>query len=193
LERVVLLKGAPGEVDYYKMSQAAFSAKDYDKTIALAKVYMAAYPDKPQPYSFFRRSAIASDPDTSKGTGANHLMYLDSVYAGISKDKYKKEIFLNQYYILNYYIKKFVGLKNNPDFKVKSDGTKTEVVEQFLATCQKALDVTDSMLQAFPDPNDDNNKFASGAKAEIQKNIDYYSKPQPAAKKASGGGTSGKG
>ena len=190
MQKAIQFKGGNmGEADFYRITNAAYAAKDYAQTIELAKKYMAAFPDKPQPYSFFRRAAIASDPDTSKGIGADYLMYLDSIYASVNKDKYKKEIFLNQYYILNYYIKKFVGLKNNPDFKVKSDGTKTEVVEQFLATCQKALDVTESMLQAYPDPNDDNNKFAQSAKAEIQKNIDYYSKPQQApVKKGSGGG-----
>jgi hypothetical protein len=34
------------------------------------------------------------------------------------------------------------------------------------------------MLQKYPDPTDDNNKFAVGVKAELQKNIDYYTKPQ---------------
>lgn len=182
--------GTMSEFDYYKLTSTAFTAKNYPLTIELAKKYMIDHPGKPQPYSFFKRAALASDPDTSKGIAAEHLIYLDSVYTVLDKEKYKKDIFLNQYYILNYYIKKFVGLKNNPDFKVKSDGSKTEVVEQFLATCQKALEVTDSMIQLYPDVADDNNRFAQGAKAEIQKNIDYYSKPPVPAKKGGGSGGS---
>jgi hypothetical protein len=51
------------------------------------------------------------------------------------------------------------------------------------------------MLQLYPDPADDNNKFAVSAKAGIQKQIDYYSKPQPARKTggSAGTGASGKG
>jgi hypothetical protein len=33
------------------------------------------------------------------------------------------------------------------------------------------------MITLFPDVADDNNKFAQSVKGEIQKNIDYYSKP----------------
>jgi hypothetical protein len=91
-------------------------------------------------------------------------------------DKYKKDIFVNEYFKLIYYVTKFNNLKKSPDFKVKSDGSKTETVYQFLATCQKALSVTDTMLSLYPDLADENNKFATEQKAAIQKNIDYYSK-----------------
>ena len=70
-----------------------------------------------------------------------------------------------------------VTLQHNPDFKVKTDGTKTPLVEEFLAISQKAVEITESMLQAYPDPNDDNNRYALQAKTQIQKGIDYYTKP----------------
>jgi hypothetical protein len=79
---------------------------------------------------------------------------------------------------LVYYVGAFNNLKKNPDFKVKSDGTRTAVVDQFLATCQKALNITDQMITLYPDAADENNKFASEQRTAIQKNIDYYSKPQ---------------
>ncbi len=176
LKRLVSMKGTTTEADHYKMTAAALGAKDYAQTIELAKSYMAAHPDKPQPYSFFRRAAIASDPDTTSGKGVENLAYLDSIY-GLNRDKYKRELFLNKYYTILYYINKQNALKKSPDFKVKSDGTKTEVVDQFLGICQKSLLVTDQMMELYPDVNDDNNKFAQGVKSEIQKNIDYYSKP----------------
>ena len=176
LKRLVSFKGTSSEADYYKLTASALGAKDYAQTIELAKTYMAAYPDKPQPYSFFRRAAIASDPDTTSGKGVENLAYLDSIY-GLNKDKFKRELFLNKYYTILYYINKQNSLKKSPDFKVKSDGTKTELVDQFLAICQKSLLVTDQMIELYPDVNDDNNKFAQGVKTEIQKNIDYYSKP----------------
>ena len=76
-------------------------------------------------------------------------------------------------------LSRFNTLKKSPDFKVKSDGSRTEVVDQFIATCQLALAVTDKMIELYPDVADDNNKFATEQKAAIQKNIDYYSKQSP--------------
>jgi hypothetical protein len=178
MRKVVEAKGNMGEGDYYRLTSAALNAKDIPQTIELAKKYMIAYPDKPQPYSFYKKASIASDPDTTTGSGVEYLQYLDSVYAAINKEKFKKDIFLNEYYSILYYISKTNTLKKSPDFKVKSDGTRTPVVDQFLDLCQKGLLVTDSMLQKYPDPTDDNNKFAVGVKAELQKNIDYYTKPQ---------------
>lgn len=176
LKRSVEFKGTTTEADYYKLAAAALSAKDISQTMEISKNYMAAYPDKPQPYSFYRRAAIASDPDTTSGKGVENLQYIDSIY-GLNKDKYKRELFLNKYYTILYYINKQNALKKSPDFKVKSDGTKTEVVDEFLGICQKSLQVTDQMIELYPDVNDENNKFAQSVKAEIQKNYDYYSKP----------------
>jgi len=176
MKRLVEFKGTTTEGDYYRLTAAALSAKDYPQTMELAKKYMAAFPDKPQPFTFYRRAAIASDPDTTSGKGVEQLQYIDSIYS-LNKDKYKKELFLNKYYTILYYINKQNALKKSPDFKVKSDGTKTEVVDQFLGICQKSLEVTDKMIELYPDAADENNKFAQSVRSEIQKNIDYYSKP----------------
>jgi Tfp pilus assembly protein PilF len=176
MKRMVELKGTTTEGDYYRITAAALSAKDYPQTIDWAKKYMAAFPDKPQPYTFYRKAAIASDPDTTNGKGVEQLQYIDSIY-NLNKDKYKKELFLNKYYTILYYINKQNTIKKSPDFKIKSDGTKTEAVDQFLVICQKSLEVTDKMIELYPDAADDNNKFAQSVKGEIQKNVDYYSKP----------------
>ncbi|MEI7757633.1 MAG: hypothetical protein WCI80_01180 [Bacteroidota bacterium] len=178
MRKVVEAKGAMGEGDYYRLTSAAYNAKDFTQTIELAKKYMAAYPDKPQPYSFYKKAALASDPDTTTGMGVEYLQYVDSIYTVINKEKYKKDIFLNEYYSIYYYINRTNSLKKSPDFKVKSDGTRTPIVDQFLDFCQKGILLAESMIQKYPDPLDDNNKFAVGVKAELQKNIDYYTKPQ---------------
>lgn len=190
LQKQADLRGTMGEFDYYTMTFAAFNAKDYTETINLAKKYMIAFPGKPQPYAFYTRAAKASDPDTTSGSGAVYLTYLDSVLTGIDKEKHKKEIFLNQYYILNVYLKKMSALENDPDFKVTTDGQKTPVVIAYLEVCQKAVGVTEQMLATYPDPTDESNKYAQNAKNQIQKRIDYYSNP-PETKK--GGGNSGSG
>lgn len=176
-KRVIALKGGVmSEADHYRVTNTAFVAKDFNQAIQLAKNYMAAHPDKAQPYSFFKRSAMQSSKDSSVIVG--HLNYLDSVYTVVGLDKYRKDIYLNEYFRLVYYVSRFNTLKKDPNFKVKTDGTRTEVVDQFLETCQKAVATTDRMMVLYPDAADDNNKFAADQKASIQKNIDYYSKPQ---------------
>jgi hypothetical protein len=181
------LRGGPlTEFDYYKLTSTAYNAKNYALTIDLAKKYMIDFPGKPQPYAFFKRAAILADPDTT-GIAAEHLNYLDSIYTLIDKEKYKKEIFLNLYYILFSTTKAMVALKNNPDFKITTDGKKTATVDQYLEIAKKVVEVLDKMMALYPDPNDDNNKYAAGIKADIVKRIDYYSNP-PVTKKGGGAG-----
>lgn len=175
MKRQMEFKGTMTEADHYRLTAAAFNAKVYPQTIEYAKSYMVAFPDKPQPYSFYKRAAMLVSSDSTVIIG--HLDYLDSVYSVVNKEKYKKSIFVNQYFRLVYYVTKFNNLKKSPDFKVKSDGSRTELVDQFLATCEQALAVTDKMLVLYPDAADENNKFALDQKTAIQKNIDYYSKP----------------
>ncbi|MGL4360639.1 MAG: tetratricopeptide repeat protein [Sediminibacterium sp.] len=185
MKRKLELKGALSEADHYSLTNAAMNAKEYAIGLEFARNYLNAYPDKPQPANFFRRAAIALDPDSTKGTAIEHLAYLNTI---LEKDleKNKTAVFRNNYYTLVFYVNKFNNLKKSPDFKVKSDGTKTEVVDQFLATCQKAVEVTDKMIALFPDATSDENKFATEQKNSILKNIDYYSKPP--AKQPAGGG-----
>jgi len=106
IQKRIALKGFMSEADYYAVTGAALNAKDYPQTMSLAKTYMVAYPDKPQPYRFFKLATLASDPDTTKGIAIAGLTYLDSVYSSIigrlsskdsiSKDKYKTDILRNQ-------------------------------------------------------------------------------------------------
>lgn len=189
LRRLADMRGTMEEYNYYNMSNAALKAKDYPATIELAKKYITAYPDKPQPYFFFKKAAFASDPDTTNGLTVEYLTYLDSVLTVQDKEKHKKEVFLNQYYILNFYLKQMGKLNDDPDFKVTTDGQRTPVVDKYLVMCQKAVAVTDMMLGNYPDPADENNKFAMDVKAKVQKRIDYYTNPPGAKKEGAGGGT----
>jgi tetratricopeptide (TPR) repeat protein len=194
LQKQIALRGGPlTEFDYYTFTNAAFNAKNYPMTIDYAKKYMSAFPDKPQPYSFFKRAALASDPDTT-GIAAAHLEYLDSVYTVVDKEKYKTEIFRNLYYILFSTTKTMTALKNSPEFKITTDGKKTPTVDEYIGVAQKVVSILDRMIALYPDPNDENNKYAAGIKADILKRIDYYSNP-PVTKKtgSSGAGANGKG
>lgn len=195
LQKRVELKGSISEADYYALTTAALNAKDYPQSITLAKKYLLAYPDKPQPYTFLRRAAFGADPDSTNGLLIENLSYLDSMYTVQGKDKYKAEIFRNQYPIIMTYLKKLDILKKNPDLKVKPDGTKPESVQQFLAITQKLVELADMVISEFPDPTDQNNKFAQDVKNGMLKYIDFFSKPPQPVKKGSGGasGASGKG
>jgi Tfp pilus assembly protein PilF len=177
LTKAADLKGGKlSEFDYYAITSAAFNAKEYVQTLNLAKGYLTNFPEKSQPYSFFKRAAMLHSVDSADIIV--QLDYLDSVYAVVDKEKYKKNIFIDEYFKLTYYINKFNDIKKRPDFKVTTSGQRTPAVEEFLATCQKAIEVCDRMMLLYPDPADENNKFAADNKVNIQKNIDYYSKPQ---------------
>ena len=169
------LKGDLTEFDYYKLTSSAFAAKAFDQVIEFAKPYMAAYPDKPHPYSFFKRATMANGTDTA--VIISNLNYLDSVYAKVDLEKHRKAIFLDEYFKINYYVNLFNEIKKRPDFKITTKGDRSPSVDEFLATCQKAIEVADKMLALYPTAGEENNKFAQDVKATIQKNIDYYSNP----------------
>lgn len=169
------LKGELTEFDHYKLTSSAFAAKAYDQVIEFAKPYMAAHPDKPQPYGFFKRATMANGTDTA--VIISNLDYLDSVYAKVDLEKHRKSIFLDEYFKINYYVNLFNEIKKRPDFKITTKGDRSPAVDEFLATCQKAIEVADKMLALYPTEGEENNKFAQDVKATIQKNIDYYSNP----------------
>ncbi len=175
MKRQMEFKGTMGEADYYGITAAALNAKDYAQTINFAKAYMAAFADKSQPYQLYKRAAMLSSTDSS--VIVEHLNYLDSVYAVVDLNKYRKTIFLDEYFKLNYFVNLSNEIKKKPDFKVTNDGTKTESVVEFIATCQKVIIITNRMITLYPDTADENNKYAQDVKAIIQKAIDYYTNP----------------
>lgn len=145
LQKQLDLKGGTmGEFEYYQFTSTALNGKDYPLTIELGKKYLAAFPDKPQPYSFLKRAALASDPDTTTGAAIAVLDYLDSFYMK-DQEKNKKAIFLNLYYRLQYYVNKSKEL-------------------------EKGLEVADKMLALYPTPGDEN-QYATSAKGAIVEGI----------------------
>lgn len=150
LQKVAEFRGTTSEADYYKMTNAAFTAKDYTLTLNLAKAYITAFPDKPQPVSFLRRSAIALDPDSTKGTAIDNLNFLNSF---LEKDieKNRKSIFSNLYYQLLHFGDK---TKNYP----------------------KAMEVLDKMQVLYPTAGTEENTFITNQKTMIQNVMNKQSK-----------------
>ena len=167
LQKQLELKGgAMGEYEYYQFTSTALNGKDYPLTIELAKKYLAAFPDKPQPYSFLKRAALASDPDTTTGAAIEVLDYLDSFYMK-DQEKNKKAIFLNLYYRLQYYVNKSKEL-------------------------EKGLEVADKMLALYPTPGDEN-QYATSAKGAIVEGIKAREKQGSGNKSTSATSSGGSG
>jgi len=142
LQKIVELKGSTSEFDYYRLSNAAQLAKNYALGLEIAKKYLAAFPDKSQPVSFYRKSAIGLDPDTTKGLAIQPLLDLN---AELEKDveKNRKTLFGNDYYMLLYYADK---------------------VKDYA----KAIEVLDKMLVLYPNEGEEN-KFITEQKNFMQK------------------------
>lgn len=87
------------------MVDAAHKAKLYDDAVAMASQYITTFPDQVQGYSLKVRSAMAADPDTSKGSA---IEALDQYSAFMMSDtaKYRKRIINNHGYKIYYYIVK---------------------------------------------------------------------------------------
>ncbi len=142
LQKIVELKGSTSEFDYYRLSNVAQLAKNYALGLEIAKKYLAAFPDKSQPVSFYRKSAIGLDPDTTKGLAIQPLLDLN---AELEKDveKNRKTLFGNDYYMLLYYADK---------------------VKDYA----KAIEVLDKMLVLYPNEGEEN-KFITEQKSFMQK------------------------
>jgi hypothetical protein len=142
IQRLAEIRGITSESDYYKMSNAAQLAKDYVQGLEIAKKYLAAFPDKPQPVTFYKKSAIGLDLDSTKGTAIQPLTELNAI---LEKDieKNRKTIFNNLYYMFLHYGDK---VKNYP----------------------KTIEVLDKMLVLYPTAGEEY-QFATDQKTMIQK------------------------
>ncbi len=142
--QMVAMKGKTTEADFYKLSKAATDAinlsmdsvsmmKSYMLADSITKAYIAAYPDKSQPYSFNVMAAKKADKDTSKGLAIGPInTYNDFLMKDTAKNK--KAIYINDYYLILYY--------NNAN------------------DMQKALDATNQMLMLYPQAGEENHDKA---------------------------------
>lgn len=164
LQTAVKLKGGTmSEYDFFKLTNTAFTAKEYGLTMELAKKYIEAFPTKPQPYSFNVRAAKLIDTAATLGTAVEPVL-LQNDY--LSKDaenleKNKKTIFNNYYYLLKYY---------------------NDVQKE----TQKAIDITDKMLALYPNVGGEENTFATQTKDALTKSLS--SKPATKTPPAKTGG-----
>lgn len=149
LQAAVKFKGGSmSEFDFFKLTNTAFTAKEYGLTMELAKKYIEAFPTKPQPYSFNVRAAKAIDTAATLGTAVEPIL-LQNEY--LSKDadnleKNKKTVFTNYYYLLKYYV------------DVQKEN-------------QKGLEIAEKMLLLYPNAGGEENTFATQTKDALTKSL----------------------
>lgn len=68
LKRIFEINPNNGANNYYYLADAAFKARDFSGSEAIAASYIDKYPDQPQGYYLRKRAAIAVDADTSSGS-----------------------------------------------------------------------------------------------------------------------------
>ncbi len=96
------LRGIKDEVYYYKMSSVALNAKDGIATTDIAKQYIAAFPDRPNGYSFNVKGAKLIDTANNLGivfqavNAQNEFLLKDPI-------KNKQALVNNYYAMMGYY------------------------------------------------------------------------------------------
>jgi len=170
LEKAIQLKGGTmGEFDYYNLANTAFSGKDFGATMEISKKYIAAFPDKPQGYSFNVRAAKGIDTSATLGLAVepillqndflkkqNDILNKDSVANKKAIEKNTSILYSNFCYLMGYY--------ND----VQKD-------------VPKALEACDNIIALYPDVTSEQNKFGVKIKDALQKSQSKPSGTKPAA------------
>lgn len=96
------LRGLKDEVYFFKVASLSVSAKDGVNAAAVAKEYIAAFPDKPQGYTFNNKAAKLLDTSFALGLQFEAAKLQNEFFA---KDpaKYKQGFVQNYYTMMSYY------------------------------------------------------------------------------------------
>lgn len=167
--------GKLSETQYFNIGKTIADAAQADTTStfdsskyllgnSVLQTYVAAYPDKPQPYSFQVRYAKFSDRDTTRGLAIPAIIQQNQFEAKDTAANAKQIIFRNDTYLLLYYA------------QYAKDGAKAD-------NYKKAIDVASQMIALYPDASSDENKYAAGIKDQLQRALDKFEK----SKTSSGG------
>jgi len=141
--KLFAMKPKPSGRDYYDITKASIDAKNYVLADSLSKLYMAAYPDLPQGYTFSVTANKMLDVDTTKGLAVEPVNnYISFLKKDIEKNR--KTIYNSYYYLLVYYA-------------------------QYAKDLQKGVDICDSMIALYPDVASEENKFPNDTKVQLQK------------------------
>ncbi|MFT4153755.1 tetratricopeptide repeat protein [Parafilimonas sp.] len=169
VKQMEALKGGKlSETEYFTLAKAITDAKAADATHtfdsskylvgdSVIQLYITAYPDKPQGYSFRTRFAKMTDADTTRGLAVAPIeQYNDFLSKDTGADN-KKTAYFNYYYLLIYYAQYASDIPKDQEY-------------------QKAIDVTEKMKALYPDPNSEEYKNADGAGKQLQAALDKFNK-----------------
>ncbi len=138
------------EADHYKLNRVSLSAKAYKRIFdTLAPKYVAAFPDKPQPYTFWVAAAKALDTAQTQGLAVEPINKQNDFFL-TDTAKYKKSLYSNYYYLLVYYAEKAKDLA-------------------------KALEITDKMKTLYPAGSEEYN-FAETTGKTLRNNLEKQKK-----------------
>jgi tetratricopeptide (TPR) repeat protein len=96
------LRGLKDEVYYFKVASLSVSAKDGVNATAVAKEYIAAFPDKPQGYTFNNKAAKLLDTNFALGLQFEAAKLQNEFFAK-DPSKYKQGFVQNYYTMMSYY------------------------------------------------------------------------------------------
>jgi Tfp pilus assembly protein PilF len=170
--------GKLSETEYFNLAKAITDAKEADSAAAfdstkyligdsVIMLYVNAYPDKPQGYSFRTRFAKMSDVDTTRGLAVAPIQQYNEFLSKDTSADSKKSMFANYYYLLLYYAQYATDVPKEQEY-------------------QRAIDVTEKMKAIYPDPNTDEYKFADGTGKTLQSSLDKFNKSKAANGSGSG-------
>ena len=165
LLKAATLKGKITSTDYYYITKAAIDAKNCTAADSMARQFIANYPDLAQGYSFNVSAAKMCDVDTTKGLAIEPINNYNT-FLNKEREKNKKAIFNNNYYLLIFYA-------------------------QYAKDLEKAIQVCDDMIALYPDPASEENKFGTTTKDQLSKALQKKGGNGGAASK-NAGNTGGK-
>ena len=170
LEKAIQLKGGTmGEFDYYSLANTAFSGKDFAATMEISKKYIAAFPDKPQGYSFNVRAAKGIDTSATLGLAIEPIL--------LQNDYYKKQ---NENLIKDTVANK-KALDKNTSIMYSNFCYLMGYYNDVQKDVPKALEACDSILSLYPDVTSEQNKFGVKIKDALQKSQSKATGAKPAA------------
>jgi hypothetical protein len=155
------LRAIKDEVYYYKLSSVSLNAKDGLATSEIAKQYIAAFPDRPNGYSFYVKGAKLIDTANNMGI-VFQAVSLQNEYLLKDPVKYKQALVNNYYAMMGYFnetkdLEKAIGMCDKvlelmpgeaQTMKIKESLTKNwEIIKKMQGSQKPAADAPTGIKQ----------------------------------------------
>ena len=171
------LKGDVTEFDYYKLTDLAYKSANYARTDSIAKLYVAAYPTKPQGFIYLVNAAKALDSTTTPGAAEIAIEKQNEFYR-TDTAKYNASIYVNYYYLLTEYVEKQKNYAKGLEIAKKMNAvypeghqrhTESKAIVGQLENALKPRATTPSKTPAKSSPKQAPKKTTSATKSAVKK------------------------